>query len=390
MTAPLLPLTTEEVWRGLTGDRSVHLADWPLVDELPADDALVASMDLVREVCSATSALRKAGNLRNRLPLSTLTVVVPDPAALAGFEPIVRDEVNVKAVRLVPVESDEAASYGVEQRLTVNARAAGPRLGRDVQTAIKGSKSGDWSVAEDGTVTAGGLALVEGEYTLETVAGSADGGTATGVLRGGGFVVLDTEVTPELAAEGLARDLVRAVQQARRDARLDVSDRIALTIGGSDEVQAAASAAPRPDHRRDARDLLRRRRGRRCRADRDGREGLARQEARPRRAASRSSEARVSSAARSGTPQISSVTPASAQAVRSAGDGLDAIRTRISGGPSRPASAQAFFSASICPEMSCWVGVVIQPSAFAAIHAKVFGPPPAPMTQRDVRCTGLG
>ncbi|MGB0098901.1 MAG: class I tRNA ligase family protein, partial [Nocardioides sp.] len=239
-TAPLMPLTTEEVWRGLTGGRSVHLADWPLVDELPADDGLVAAMDLVREVCSATSALRKAGNLRNRLPLATLTVVVPDPVALEGFEGIVRDEVNVKAVRLLSVESDEAASYGVEQRLTVNARAAGPRLGREVQAAIKGSKSGDWSVADDGTVTAGGLALVEGEYTLETVAGSADGGTATGVLRSGGFVVLDTEVTPELAAEGLARDLVRQVQQARRDAGLDVSDRIALTITGGEAVQAAA------------------------------------------------------------------------------------------------------------------------------------------------------
>ncbi|MDI6911905.1 isoleucine--tRNA ligase [Nocardioides sp.] len=239
-TAPLMPLATEEVWRGLTGERSVHLADWPLAESLPADPVLVAAMDQVREVCSATSALRKAGNLRNRLPLATLTVVVDDPAALAGFEAIVRDEVNVKEVRLLAAESPEASSYGVEQRLTVNARAAGPRLGRDVQTAIKGSKSGDWSVADDGTVTSGGLVLAEGEYTLETVAGSADGGSATGVLRSGGFVVLDTAVTPELAAEGLARDLVRAVQQARKDAGLDVSDRISLTIGGSDEVQAAA------------------------------------------------------------------------------------------------------------------------------------------------------
>ncbi|WP_028643032.1 isoleucine--tRNA ligase [Nocardioides sp. URHA0020] len=239
-TAPLMPLTTEEVWRGLTGARSVHLADWPLVDELPADDALVAAMDQVREVCSAVSALRKARNLRNRLPLAALTVVVADPAALAGFEAIVRDEVNVKDVRLLAADSDEAASYGVEQKLTVNARAAGPRLGKDVQLAIKGSKSGDWSVAEDGTVTSGGLALEEGEYALETVAGSADADSATGVLRSGGFVVLDTEVTPELAAEGLARDLVRAVQQARRDAGLDVSDRIALTIAGGADVQAAA------------------------------------------------------------------------------------------------------------------------------------------------------
>ncbi|WP_341927514.1 isoleucine--tRNA ligase [Nocardioides psychrotolerans] len=239
-TAPLMPLTTEEVWRGLTGGRSVHLTDWPLAGDLPADDALVAAMDQVREVCSATSALRKAGSLRNRLPLSTLTVVVDDPAALAGFESIVADEVNVKSVRLLAADSDEAASYGVEQKLTVNARAAGPRLGKDVQLAIKGSKTGDWSVAEDGTVTAGGLALVEGEFALETVAGSADADTATGVLPGGGFVVLDTAVTPELAAEGLARDLVRAIQQARRDAGLDVSDRIALTVAGSTLVQQAA------------------------------------------------------------------------------------------------------------------------------------------------------
>ncbi|TYL45183.1 isoleucine--tRNA ligase [Nocardioides sp. BGMRC 2183] len=237
--APLLPLTTEEIWRGLTGGRSVHLADWPDVSALPADDGLVAAMDQVREVCSASSALRKAARLRNRLPLAELTIVVPDPAALEPFTAIVADELNVKSVRLVAADSEEAAGYGVEQKLTVNARAAGPRLGKDVQAAIKGSKSGDWSVASDGTVTAGGLALVEGEYTLETVVGAAEG-SATGMLPGGGFVVLDTAVTAELATEGLARDLVRAVQQARRDAGLDVSDRIALVIGGAESVQEAA------------------------------------------------------------------------------------------------------------------------------------------------------
>ena len=242
VAAPLLPLTTEEIWRGLTGQRSVHLTDWPSTDELPADDALVAAMDQVRDVCSATSALRKAAGLRNRLPLATLTVVVADAAALAGFESIVADEVNVKQVRLLDAEAPEAASYGISQKLNVHARAAGPRLGKDVQLAIKGSKSGDWSVAEDGTVTSGGLELVEGEYTLETVAGSADDNAATGLLPRGGFVVLDTAVSPELAEEGVARDLVRAVQQARRDAGLDVSDRIALTIGGDPAVLEAASA----------------------------------------------------------------------------------------------------------------------------------------------------
>jgi isoleucyl-tRNA synthetase len=240
VTAPLLPLTTEEVWRGLTGGRSVHLADWPLAEELPADDALVAAMDKVREVCSGTSALRKARNLRTRLPLASLTVVASEFARLSSFTGIVADEVNVKEVRLLSPDAPEAASYGVSQKLTVNARAAGPRLGRDVQKAIQGSKSGDWSVAEDGTVTSGGLELVEGEYSLETVAGSADESAAVGVLPTGGFVVLDTEVTPELAAEGLARDLVRAVQQARRDSGLEVSDRISLTIAARADVADAA------------------------------------------------------------------------------------------------------------------------------------------------------
>ncbi len=238
VTAPLMPLTTEEVWRGLTGERSVHLTDWPASDDLPADESLVASMDTVRDVCSAGSALRKAANLRNRLPLAGLRVVTD--ADLAGFESLVADELNLKAVSVLGLDAPQAAAYGVSQRLTVNARAAGPRLGKDVQHAIKGSKSGDWSVGEDGTVTAGGLALVEGEYALETVAGSADEASVIGLLPGGGFVVLDTALTPELEAEGIARDLVRAVQQARKDAGLEVSDRIALTISAPAPTLEAA------------------------------------------------------------------------------------------------------------------------------------------------------
>ncbi len=239
VAAPLLPLTTEAIWRGLTGERSVHLTDWPSPDDLPTDVALVSAMDQVRDVCSAGSALRKGASLRNRLPLSSLTVVVSGADRLKGFEDVVADELNVKSVRLLDAEHPDAASYGVSQRLTVNARTAGPRLGKDVQTAIRGAKTGEWTVSDTGVVTAGGLVLQDGEYALETVASGGED-SATGLLPGGGFVVLDTAVTSELEAEGVARDLVRAVQQARRDAGLDVSDRIALTISAA---PAAADAA---------------------------------------------------------------------------------------------------------------------------------------------------
>jgi len=260
VTAPLLPFTTEEIWRGLTGARSVHLTDWPDASDLPQDDALVDAMDRAREICSVASGLRKAAGLRNRLPLEELTVVTTDVAALEAFGAVIADEVNVRGVQLVELGAATESDFGISERLTVNARAAGPRLGKDVQIAIRGSKKGDWSVSEDGTVTAGGLTLVEGEYSLETVvAGPDTAGSAgvpgsddpadaarvsrvTGMLPHNGFVVLDTTVTPELAAEGLARDVIRAVQQARRDTGLDVSDRISLTVSGDDEVWAATVA----------------------------------------------------------------------------------------------------------------------------------------------------
>jgi isoleucyl-tRNA synthetase len=240
--APLLPLTTEEIWRGLTGGRSVHLTEWPTAGQIDAD--LVAAMDRVREVCSTGSALRKAENLRVRLPLSSLTIVADDAEALRPYAALISDELNVRELRLTDLEAAGSGAFGVRQVLQVNARVAGPRLGKDVQVAIKASKSGDWSAEADGTVRSGGISLRTGEYTLQTVVADADPDDqrAVAMLPGGGFVILDTTVTPELAAEGLARDVVRAVQQARRDAGLDVSDRIQLRLSGDENVRAAVQA----------------------------------------------------------------------------------------------------------------------------------------------------
>lgn len=228
--APLLPLITEQIWQGLTGGRSVHLTDWPEANEFPFDESLVRAMDAVRVLSSTALSLRKHAGLRVRLPLARLTVVVADADELAPFEAILRDELNVKEVSLVPLVDSSAADYGVTSRLAVNARVAGPRLGKGVQTVIRAAKAGDWSET-DGVVTAGGVELVEGEYALTLeVSGSAGDDRAIALLPRGGFVLLDTATTPELEAEGLARDLIRAVQDARKAAGLEVSDRIVLEI----------------------------------------------------------------------------------------------------------------------------------------------------------------
>jgi isoleucyl-tRNA synthetase len=244
--APLLPMVAEQIWQGLTGGRSVHLESWPDASVLPHDEALVAAMDQVRTVSSVASSLRKGNGLRVRLPLAKLTVVTKNADALAAFADIIAEELNVKLVNLVELSLDSTSEFGVIKRLTVNSRAAGPRIGKSVQAVIQASKAGDWSEV-DGVVIAGGIALVEGEYEIDLVADLTEAVVDEaptefiGILPSGGFLILDGKVTAELAAEGLARDVIRAVQQARKDADFDVSDRIKLTLTATDDVLAAVA-----------------------------------------------------------------------------------------------------------------------------------------------------
>lgn len=234
VAAPLVPLIAETVWKGLTGGRSVHLEDWPDAEKFPFDDALVRTMDRVREIASAGLGLRKSTGHRVRLPLARLTVV-GDDAELETLSEILMDELNVKAVNFAPLAEHSLAGFGISRRLSVNARALGPRVGKDVQRIIQAAKSGDWS-AEANTVNAGGVELLEGEYEL--VLESADPANAVAFLPTAGFVVLDTVTTPELEAEGLGRDIIRAVQDTRRSAGLDVSDRIDLRVYFADAREA--------------------------------------------------------------------------------------------------------------------------------------------------------
>lgn len=224
VTAPLLPMLSEVIWRGLTGERSVHLADFPAADDFPADNDLVTAMDSMRGVCSATNSIRKAHKLRNRLPLPKLTVAMADSQQLATFADIIRSEVNVKELSL----TDDVDSIGTFE-VVVNAKIAGPRLGKDVQKAIKAVKAGNYEHTDHGTVIADGVELQPDEFTERLVAADP---TATAQIDGvDGLVLLDTHVTEELEAEGWAADVIRGLQDARKLMDLEVSDRITVTLG---------------------------------------------------------------------------------------------------------------------------------------------------------------
>ena len=238
--APLLPLTTEAIWRGLTGGRSVHLADWPARQgdgALPFDAELVAAMDEVREVASVALSVRKAAKLRVRQPLASLTVAVPDPDGAAAV--------------LGAARGRGQRARGAHDRAGGGRRPGVPPADRQRAggrpAARAGRAAGDQGVQGGRLVgrrrrrpwSAAASPCEPGEYTLELVAtGSAS--DAVGVLRSGGFVSLDTALDDDLVADGLVRDVVRGVQDVRRAMDLDVSDRIELTVGSDDDVAHAA------------------------------------------------------------------------------------------------------------------------------------------------------
>jgi isoleucyl-tRNA synthetase len=241
IVAPLLPMVSEVIYKGLTGVESVHLESWPNLSNdreanlsLVEDTELVALVDEVREIISETHSIRKASKLRVRLPLQQLTII-SDNTGLTNYEELIKTELNVKTLAFLTLEEAEAKGFKVDSKVNLNPRAMGPRLGKSVQFVIKAVKSGNYTL-ESGVVTAhtdeGDIALESSEFELETIiaTGTGAGTIESRPLSTGGFISLDTFVTPELEIEGDARDIIRDIQKARKDAELDVSDRIRVKL----------------------------------------------------------------------------------------------------------------------------------------------------------------
>ncbi|MEC7583307.1 MAG: class I tRNA ligase family protein, partial [Planctomycetota bacterium] len=235
VAAPMLPLLTERVYRGLTGAESVHLQDWPSADALVADADLVAQMDQVRAACSIGLSLRETHKLRTRLPLAKVTLAGPAAEQLRDYAHLLQDELNVKEVEFVA----DFAEFGAA-RLLVDAKQLGPKLGPKMKDVLKATRTGDWKLLDDGSAELGGVTLSPGDFHERIE--PKEGVTGAALPEGATMVVLDTEVTDGLEQEGAARDFVRLVQQGRKDAGLHVSDRIVLHVQADGAARSAIEA----------------------------------------------------------------------------------------------------------------------------------------------------
>ncbi|HEV7805113.1 MAG TPA: isoleucine--tRNA ligase [Solirubrobacteraceae bacterium] len=246
LLAPFVPFVADEIYDNLDGaEPSVHLSDWPEPAERDAE--LESAMAIARETVRLGLAARGAAKLKVRQPLHEAVVVAAgrEREAIERLSSVVREELNVRALRFVS-ETSELGSY----TLKPNYRTLGPRFGKAMpqvaaavaaldaghvaDTLRDGGQVGVFLDGHDHGLSAEDLQLVmaplEG-YQLER--------------EGSHAVALDLKLDDGLRREGLAREVVHAVQNARRDAGLDIADRIELTLGGDEELLAAARAHER-------------------------------------------------------------------------------------------------------------------------------------------------
>jgi isoleucyl-tRNA synthetase len=209
---------------------SIHLQDFPDLSFLPSEIQLVEDMDLVRAICSTALSIRDNKNLRVRLPLKSLVVIGKNAARILPFIEIIADEVNVKSVQIKEEISDLA-----ELKLQINFKKIGAKFGSKIKEITNCVKCGDWQKISEKEIAIAGVNLVDDEFEIKlAVKNSDEKKFAILALPTNDYLVqLDIEITKDLEDEGIARDIVRAIQQNRKDADLDISQRINLKIFSS-------------------------------------------------------------------------------------------------------------------------------------------------------------
>ncbi|MDA8743947.1 isoleucine--tRNA ligase [Rubripirellula amarantea] len=249
LIAPFVPFLSETLWKSLSepfGDKvlkSVHLCDYPVSDPTRIDPTLSASMNVLREIASLGRAARAEAKLKVRLPLSRVEVVLTDDTHvdwLRQHDALVREELNVKAVEYT-TEGDEYVKYLV----VPNFKRLGPKVGKNIPAVKKALADADGnallqSMQKDGSVT---IELPDGPIVLddqdiEVRLQAREGWAAAQGLKC--VVVLNTEVTDELRREGIAKDIIRTVQNQRKAIECEYLDRIEIGVSTSDDEVSAA------------------------------------------------------------------------------------------------------------------------------------------------------
>ena len=258
LMAPFMPFISEAVYQNLVAEqdagasKSVHLAGWPVADESLIDEKLLADTALLLDTVTLGRSARQNAGLRVRQPLGELLVHVPgDAGALKRFEDELREELNVKNVRLLDVEEQL-----VEYRFSPNLPVVGRKY-RKLVPALKlalAEMKGDQAAAAARAVEAGRPfeLRVDGEVLqLEPNEVLMEATSPTGyavAIRNRLMVALNTTITPELRLEGQARDLVRFIQDGRKSAGFDIADRITVSLDARGDVDLNALLAGYGDY----------------------------------------------------------------------------------------------------------------------------------------------
>jgi isoleucyl-tRNA synthetase len=247
VAAPIMPYTTEAIWQNLRLESdpiSVHLADYPLADTKRKDEGLEFKMSVVQHAVSMGRALRYQYNIKVRQPLRSVELVTRNPEekkVLLEMEEIIREELNVKNVIFRDNEEDL-----VEYQAKANFRVLGKELGKDMKAAAERIEALNQQEIQ-GLLDGATLSIEVNGKNVDLTAEKLDirriEKAQVKVLNEGTLTVgLDMEVTEELAQEGDVRDLVRGIQNLRKESGFDVTDRIKITLFGSEKLKAAFKA----------------------------------------------------------------------------------------------------------------------------------------------------
>lgn len=229
--APLMPFVSEYIFKNLTGGESVHLTDFPTLDGVKFDAKLVEEMDFLQELCSAGKFIREEKNLRNRLPLASLTLVGAD--LKPAYQEIVKDELNVKEVQF-----DQNLENYASKKLYLYTPLLGKALGKDMGAVMAAYKQNNWQLNSDGTLLIAGKTLTPDLFEVRL--DMKDGVAGRAFADNKAVITLDTNVTDALKREGMARDFIRLVQTLRKDKDFKISDRIELCWQTNDTELALA------------------------------------------------------------------------------------------------------------------------------------------------------